>query len=91
MPGEFVSPIFVRGKSDGSFCLILSLPQFTSLPNGYSEGSSKFTKLLMSPLSVLIRAENILVAGYFDDLFTLSKNFRGCFDNVFKIMKIISH
>lgn len=48
-------------------------------------------KLLMSPLSVLIRVENILVAGYFHDLFTLSKKFRGCFDNVFKIMKILPH
>ena len=39
------------------------------------------------PLSALRRKENILLAGYFDDLITLSKNFRYIFDNVFKTVK----
>ena len=112
-PGEFISPIFVRPKDDGSFRLILNLKklnehteyihfkmdtlasiltlvrpgafmakvdikdayysvpiyppdqkqlkfmfdevlyQFTVLPNGYSPGPRKFTKLLKPPLSDL--------------------------------------
>ena len=127
--GQFLSPIFVRHKSDGSFRLILNLKrlnevtqythfkmetlssilrlvtpmsymakidikdayysvpikiedqkllkfifdgilyQFTSLPNGYTEGPRKFTKLLKPPLASL-RMSQVTLAAYLDDIFT---------------------
>ena len=129
--GEFISPIFVRPKSDGGFRLILNLKRlnevapynkfkmetlstilclirkdvfmckidikdayysipikdcdqkllkfqykgtlykFTALPNGYTEGPRKFTKALKPPLATL-RKNNVTIAGYFDDMITVS-------------------
>ena len=42
------------------------------------------------PLSALRRKENTLLAGYFDDLITLNKNFRYILDNVFKTVKMFN-
>ena len=39
-------------------------------------------------LRVLKRERSVLLIVYFDDLVKLSKNFRECFDNMFKIAKM---
>ncbi len=61
-----------------------SLYQFTVLPNGYSPGPRKFTKLLKPPLSVL-RLAMVTIAAYLDDMFTTNKSYQGCMDNIQKI------
>jgi hypothetical protein len=60
------------------------LYQFTVLPNGYSPGPRKFTKLLKPPLSDL-RLAMVTVAAYLDDMFTSNKSFWGCMSNIHKI------
>ena len=63
------------------------LYQFTSLPNGYSEGPRKFTKLLKPPLAALRKA-HVTLAAYLDDIFTLGKTKAKCSENIFKIMEL---
>ena len=147
--GEFISPIFLREKSDGGYRLILSLKKlnqsveyknkfetlvtiiqlirqnmymtkldikdvyysipidephqkflkfehkfrlfkFTVLPNRYTEGPKKFTKLLKPPLSLLRKLERVLAASYFDDLITIDCSYSACSNNVMKIIKLLS-
>ena len=146
--GEFISPIFLREKSDGGYRLILSLKKlnqsveykkfkmettiiqlirqnmymtkldikdvyynipidephqkilkfehkfrlfkFTILPNGYTEGPKKFTKLLKPPLPLLRKLERVLVASYFDDLITIDCSYSACSNNIMKIIKLLS-
>ena len=63
-----------------------SLFKFAALPNGYTEGPRKFTKLMKPPLAFLRKIEKILVAGYFDDLITMNSTHRSCCDNISKII-----
>ena len=63
-----------------------ALYQFTSLPNGYTEGPRKFTKILKPPLASLRMEWNILVAAYIDDLITMSMTLESCIFNVNKII-----
>ena len=146
--GEYISPIFLRPKDDGSYRLILNLKklneateyihfkmdtlssilclitpgaymakidikdayysvpireedqkklkfqlddklyQFVALPNGYSPGPRKFTKLLKPPLATL-RLDGVTLAAYLDDLFTLNKNKGKCTDNIIKICRLL--
>ena len=146
--GEYISPIFLRPKDDGSYRLILNLKklneateyihfkmdtlssilclitpgaymakidikdayysvpirvedqkklkfqvddelyQFVALPNGYSPGPRKFTKLLKPPLSFL-RMEGVTVAAYLDDLFTLNRIKDKCTENIIKICRLL--
>ena len=67
-----------------------SLFKFTALPNGYTEGPSKFTKLIKPPLAFLRKIEEILVAGYFDDLITMNSAHSSCCDNISKIISLLS-
>ena len=149
-PGEFISPIFLREKSDGGYRLILNLKKlkesveykkfkmetlatiiqlirpnmfvakleindtyysipiyephqkflkseyksrlfkFMVLPNGYTEGPRKFTKLLKPPLSLLRKLERVLAASYFDDLMTMDCSYSACSNNIMKIIKQLS-
>ena len=64
-----------------------ALYQFTSLPDGYTEGPRKFTKILKPPLASLRMEWNILVAAYIDDdLITMSMTLESCIFNVNKII-----
>ena len=148
-PGELISPIFVRPKTDGGMRLILNLKslnksvpykkfkmdtissilhlvrsnmflaklgikeayysilieeshqkllkfkfegklyKFSALPNGYTEGPRKFTKLLKPPLATLRVQWRILVANYIDDLITMNMTLESCMDNISKIIEIL--
>ena len=63
-----------------------SLLKFTALPNGYTEGPRKFTKLMKPLLAFLRKTEKTLVAGYFDDLITMNSTHSSCCDNISKII-----
>ena len=148
-PGELISPIFVRPKTDGGMKLILNLKslnksvpykkfkmdtissilhlvrpnmflakldiqdayysipieeshqkllkfkfegklyKFLALPNGYTEGPRKFTKLLKPPLATLRVQWRILVASYIDDLITMNMALESCMDNISKLIEIL--
>ena len=60
------------------------------LPNGYTEGPRKFTKLLKPPLSLLRKLERVLVASYCDDLMTMDCSYSACSNNIMKIIKQLS-
>ena len=66
------------------------LYHYTALPNGYTEGPRKFTKLLKPPLSVLRKVEKILIAGYFDDLITMAYTDKHCLSNIGKTIKLFT-
>ena len=72
----------LKFKFDGN------LYQFTVLPNGYSPGPRKFTKLLKPALSEL-RLNRVTLAAYLDDLFTLNKSINGCRRNILLICKMM--
>ena len=57
------------------FCFENKLYKFTALPNGYTEGPRKFTKVLKPPISFLRIEFEIMIASYIDDL--ISMNVRG--------------
>ena len=61
------------------------LYKFMALRNGYTEGPRKFTKALKPPLSN-IRKQGVIVAGYFDDLITLTITNGVCIQNILKII-----
>lgn len=63
--------------------------QFQVLPNGFSPGPRKFTKLLKPPLAKL-RQELITVASYIDDLITAARSFDRCFHNILRIVDLLS-
>ena len=62
--------------------------QFIALPNGYTEGPRKFTKLMKPPLAVL-RKQAVSLADYIDDLFTIGKTYSICSSNVDKIIELL--
>ena len=61
--------------------------KFMVLPNGYTEGQRKFTKLLKPPLSLLTKLERVLVESYFDDLIKMDCSYSACSNNIRKIIK----
>ena len=65
-----------------------TLYKFLALPNGYTEGPRKFTKVLKPPMSVL-RKKGVNVADYIDDLITMSKSQFRCYDNIAIIIKTL--
>ena len=62
---------------------------FLALPNGYSEGRRKFTKLLKPLLATLRIQRRILVASYIDDLITMNITLESCINNILKVMEIL--
>ena len=64
------------------------LYEFLALPNGYSEGPRKFTKLLKPPLSWL-RKLGVCLAAYIDDLITLNMSVQECVAHVKLICSLL--
>ena len=62
------------------------LYKFTALPNGYTEGPRKFTKVLKPPLAKC-RQNKVSVAGYFDDLITMAQDQKSCIKNMKEIIR----
>ena len=67
-----------------------SLFKFNALPDRYTEGPRKFTKLMKPPLLFLRKIEKILVADYFDDPMNMSSTHRSFYDNISKITLLLS-
>ena len=65
------------------------LCKFLALPNGYTEGPRKFTKLLKPPLETLRIQWRILVASYIDDLITMNVTLESCMDIISKRIEIL--
>ena len=53
------------------------LLKFTVLPNGYTGGPRKFTKLMKPPLATL-RMDGATLAAYIDDIFNSEKSYQAC-------------
>ena len=148
-PGEFISPIFIRPKSDGDgFRLILNLKklnmvseyvhfkmdtmvnvlnlihpgvfmakldikdayytcpiddqdqkllkfsfhdvlyQYISLPNGYTKGPRKFTKLL-KPILAKLRKEGITLVAYLDDIIVIDWSYTKCRNSILRVMEVL--
>lgn len=64
------------------------LYQFMVLPNGYTAGPRKFTKLLKPALSTLRRRGKTL-AAYLDDLFLKGKTFSICQENLMEVIELL--
>ena len=64
------------------------LYKFVALPNGYSEGPRLFTKLL-KPILAHLRGNEICIAAYIDDLFTMNRSFESCLSNVKQSSKLL--
>ena len=74
-------PIRQSDQKKLKFCFDNKLYQFTVLPNGYSPGPRKFTKMLKPPLS-LLRKWRITIAAYLDDMFTSNLSYEKCKQNI---------
>ena len=74
-------PIRQSDQKKLKFCFDDKLYQFTVLPNGYSPGPRKFTKMLKPPLS-LLRKWRITIAAYLDDMFTSNLSYEKCKQNI---------
>ena len=62
--------------------------KFTAVPNGYTEGPRKFTKIMKPPLACL-RKENIIIADYIDDLITMNDNKASCQESVYRAVEML--
>ena len=146
--GEFISPIFLRPKSDGKFRMILNLKKlnevsdkqhfkmdtlksvltlvypgafmckvdikdayysvpiatndqkllkftfegvlykFVALPNGYTKGPRKFTKLLKPALATL-RKKGATLAAYLDDIFIIAGSYARCLNSLHMLIEML--
>jgi len=66
-------PIHKDSRKLSKFYFKGELFQFKALPNGYTAGPRKFTKVMKPPLSKL-RKQGVTIADYIDDLFTFTKS-----------------
>ena len=83
-------PIYEPHQKFLKFGHISGIFKFTVLPNGYTEGPRKFTKLLKPSLSLLRKLERVLVVSYFDDLITMDCSYSACSNNIMKIIELLS-
>ena len=61
--------------------------KFVVLPNGYTQGPRKFTKLCRVPIASL-RTRGHIVAIYIDDIFITASTFELCLHSVFEVIKL---
>ena len=91
-PNEYISPIFLRPKKDGSHRMILNLKylkfqwrgklyQYTCFPNGLAICPRKFTKLL-KPVFSNLRSIGHLSVIFIDDSYLQGADFNLCVKNV---------
>ena len=64
------------------------LYKFTVLPNGYTGGPRKFTKLMKPPLATL-RIDGATLAAYIDDIFNAEKSYQACRWSVKKFVDML--
>jgi hypothetical protein len=87
-PSEYISPIFLRPKKDGSHRMILNLKylkfqwrgklyQYTCFPNGLAICPRKFTKLL-KPVFSNLRSIGHLSVIFIDDSYLQGADFNLC-------------
>ena len=65
-----------------------SIYKYVALPNGFSPGLRKFTKILKVPLSIL-RRNKISIVAYINDLISLENSYDTCQQNVWKIITLL--
>ena len=64
--------------------------QFTVLPNGFSPGPRKFTKLLKPVFARLRKDFLILLAAYIDDLLIMGLSVQECFNNLKQVIQSLT-
>ena len=62
-----------------------SLYKFVALPNGYTKGPRKFTKLL-KPILALLRKQHITLLAYLDDILVLGRTRNECRRKIIKVL-----
>jgi hypothetical protein len=65
-----------------------TLYQFVALPNGYTGGPRKFTKLL-KPVLATLRKKGISLAAYLDDLIIFGASFFECWTNFLDTVELL--
>ena len=66
------------------------LYKFLCLPNGYTGGPRKFTKLL-KPVLAHLRQQGITIAAFLDDLIILGIDAQTCYVNLITTMNLLQH
>lgn len=64
------------------------LYQFLGLPNGYTKGPRKFTKLL-KPVLAALRKRGITLAAYLDDIIIIAKTYRHCMESLLILIEVL--
>ncbi len=64
------------------------LYQFCVLPNGYTKGPRKFTKLL-KPVLATLRKMGITLAAYLDDIIMIAQSFYKCFQAMLALIQFL--
>ena len=59
--------------------------KFVALPNGYTKGPRKFTKLL-NPILALLRKQHITLLAYLDDILVLGRTRKECRQKIIKVL-----
>ena len=62
--------------------------QFMVLPNGYTGGPRKFTKLL-KPVLASLRKREIPLAAFLDDLIIFGNGFKECRENILAVLNLL--
>lgn len=60
------------------------------LPNGYTEGPRKFTKVMKPPLAILRKEYSILLADYIEDIIIMNTSKERCPDDIDKIINLLN-
>ena len=81
-------PILEEHQKLLKFTVAGKLYKFLVLPNGYTAGPRKFTKLLKPALAKL-RQKNITLAAYLDDMFLRGVSFVVCRENLLKVIELL--
>ena len=65
-----------------------SLYKFVALPNGYTKGPRKFTKLL-KPILAFLRKQHITLLAYLDDILVLGRTRNECRRKIIKVLRTL--
>ena len=81
-------PIRDRDQKLLKFMFDGELLKFVALPNGYTKGPRKFTKLL-KPIWAKLREKGITLIAYLDDIIVLGWNKEVCRDNIITVLQTL--
>ncbi len=66
------------------------LYKYCALPNGYTKGPRRFTKLL-KPILAILRKEGITLIAHLDDIIVVGWTYSDCQTSVLKVLEMLQH